>query len=91
MRKHRLSSALLPSVLVRLPLRGAFSEVHAAVGAGWGYAFIGLVLSIVSLVFKRSTVGLWALGLSIFAFIWVIIAQIWFAGALHEAARTLGH
>lgn len=42
--------------------------------AGWGWAFIGLVLSIVSLVLKKSTLGWWALGLAIFAFAWVFIS-----------------
>lgn len=41
---------------------------------GWGWAFIGLVLSIVSLVLKPSTLGWWALGLAIFAFAWVFIS-----------------
>lgn len=42
--------------------------------AGWGWAFIGLVLSIVSLALKPSKLGWWALGLSIFAFAWVFIS-----------------
>jgi|CXWL01.1.fsa_nt_gi hypothetical protein len=42
--------------------------------AGWGWSFIGLILSIVSLVIKRSTLGWWALGLSIFSIIWVFVS-----------------
>ena len=44
--------------------------------ASWGWAFIGLVLSIVSLVMKRSKIGWWALGLAIFAIIWVLVVRI---------------
>lgn len=41
---------------------------------GWGFGFIGLVLSGVSLFFQRTKVGWWALGLSLFAFIWVFVS-----------------
>ena len=53
--------------------------------AGWGYGFIGLVLAIVSLSLKRSPIGWWALGLSIFAFIWVIMAPAIIAGGAAHA------
>jgi hypothetical protein len=43
---------------------------------GWGFAFIGFVLSIVSLIFKKSSLGWWALVLSIFAVIWVFLPAI---------------
>ena len=43
---------------------------------GWGFAFIGFVLSIVSLVFKKSSLGWWALVLSIFAVVWVFLPLI---------------
>lgn len=39
---------------------------------GWGFGFIGLVLSGVSLFFARTKVGWVALGLSIFSFVWVV-------------------
>lgn len=54
--------------------------------AGWGFAFIGLVLGIVSLVMKRSTLGFWAIGLSIFSVVWVFISAAFFLP--HNAART---
>jgi hypothetical protein len=43
---------------------------------GWGFALIGFALSIVSLVFKGSSLGWWALILSIFAVIWVFLPLI---------------
>lgn len=51
---------------------------------GWGFAFIGFVLAIVSLVFKKSSLGWWALVLSIFAIVWVFLPLILigFAGVL---------
>lgn len=55
--------------------------------ASWGWAFIGLVLSIVSLVMKRSKIGWWALGLAIFAFVWVFLSPILLAGAVAGAVH----
>lgn len=52
---------------------------------GWGFAFIGLVLAIVSLVFKKSSLGYWALGLSIFAIVWVFISIFLLAGSIAAA------
>src|SRR6266446_4347917 len=49
--------------------------------AAWPYAFIGLVLSVVSLALKPSALGWWALGLSIFAFMWVLVWFFVFAAA----------
>ena len=57
---------------------------------GWGFAFVGLVLSIVSLVFKKSSLGFWALGLSIFAVAWVFISAFLFAGSLAAAGAGAG-
>jgi len=59
--------------------------------ASWGWAFIGLVLSIVSLVMKRSAIGWWALGLSIFAFIWVFVSAFLITGGLAGAAAGATH
>lgn len=59
--------------------------------AGWGWAFIGLVLSIVSLVLKRSTLGWWALGLSIFAFAWVFISFFLLGLGAAGAAGSMDH
>ena len=42
--------------------------------AGWGFGFTGLVLSAVSLAFKKTSIGWWALGLSLFSFLWVFIS-----------------
>ena len=58
--------------------------------AGWGWAFIGLVLSIVSLVLKPSALGKWALGLSIFAFAWVIIGAYILGAGLAKAVSGMG-
>ena len=55
----------------------------------WGFAFIGLVLSIVSLVMNRSKIGWWALGLAIFAIIWVFVCAALFNASLNNAARGL--
>lgn len=57
---------------------------------GWGFAFIGLVLSIVSLVFKKSSLGYWALGLSIFAIVWVFVAFFLLASSLAAAGTGAG-
>ena len=54
--------------------------------ASWGFAFIGLVLSIVSLVMKPSKIGWWALGLAIFAIIWVFISAALITGGIGSAA-----
>ena len=56
--------------------------------AGWGYAFIGLVLAIISLVLKPSTVGWWALGLAIFSFAWLIIAPFILAASISTWTPT---
>jgi len=52
---------------------------------GWPFAFIGLILSIVSLVYKKSSIGYWALGLSIFAILWVFVSVFIIAGSLAGA------
>jgi hypothetical protein len=50
-----------------------------------------LVLSIVSLVLKRSTLGWWALGLSIFAFAWVFISFFLLGLGAAGAAGSMDH
>lgn len=54
--------------------------------AGWGWAFIGLVLAIISLALKPSTIGWWALGLAIFAFAWLVIASLLLAASVSNWA-----
>ncbi len=60
--------------------------------AGWGFALVGLVLGIISLTMKRSTVAWWTVGLSIFAFVWVFVSAIWITAgtsrAMDQAARN---
>jgi hypothetical protein len=59
--------------------------------AGWGFAFIGFVLAIVSLILKRNAIGWWALGLSIFAFIWVFISIGMFGHAINNSSNSLNN
>lgn len=54
---------------------------------GWGFAFVGAVLSVVSLAFHRTTVGWWALGLSLFAFLWVFISASLMGSGLESGAN----
>ncbi len=55
---------------------------------GWGWGFIGLILAIVSLAMKRSKIGFWALGLAIFAFVWVFISFFMLAGSFGSLGTT---
>jgi len=57
--------------------------------AGWGWAFIGLVLSIVSLVMKRSVLGWWAFGLAAFAFLWVFVSLGSWGALSHSAVKSM--
>ncbi len=50
--------------------------------AGWPLAFVGIVLSTISLLLKRNKLGFWGLGLSIFAFVWVFITAFLFTAAI---------
>lgn len=59
--------------------------------AGWGWAFIGLVLSIVSLCFKRSNIGWTALALAIFSFAWVIVSFFLFTAQAANALSQTPH
>jgi len=57
--------------------------------ASWGYSFIGLVLSVVSIVLNRSSLGWWAFGLSIFSIVWVFISASMITGAIGGAGQSL--
>ncbi len=63
--------------------------------AGWGFALVGLILGIISLTMKRSTIGWWTIGLSIFAVVWVFVSAIWItagtAHAVNTAARSAAY
>ena len=56
--------------------------------AGWPLAFIGLILAIISLALKRSTLGWVALGLAIFAFVWVFVSGFILAAGIAGAAGS---
>ncbi len=56
---------------------------------GWIFAFMGFVLAIVSLSFKPSSLGWWAIGLSVFSVIWVIVCAIWLSASLVNLSAKL--
>ena len=54
-------------------------------GFGWPAAFVGLVLAIISLALKRTVLGFWAIGVSGFAFAWVILSIVVFGHQTQSA------
>lgn len=74
---------------------GALAAVWSFLGgaccgwASWGWAFIGLVLSVVSLIMKRSQIGWWALGLSLFAIIWVFLSAAVFTSGVEKSTKEI--
>jgi hypothetical protein len=77
--QHEKSSYVISIVAL------CFSAVGAAWGfvggaccgwAAWPFAFVGLVLAIIALILRPRALSWWALGLSIFAFAWVIFGFV---------------